>query len=868
MTHLRAPIKGVANVYLRRARELKGWSQGHVARLIDTSPVNISRWECGRTLPGPYFRQKLCAVFEQSATELGLIRETIQVAPATAPLEVAGVGYIPSHDLTVGLPKPVARTLVGRDELLTDLKQRLCSGEHKTAVAMYGLPGVGKTALAARLTHSREITQHFSGGVLWAGLGKQPNILTLLSTWSAVVGARSLQGEPPNVEAHMRAIREAIGDRRMLLVIDDVWAFTDAVIFNVLGPYCGALLTTRFPDIALRVAGKNAVRVEELSEGDGLLLLEQLAPQIVATEPVEARKLVQSVGGLPLALMLLGEYIHVHAYGGQPRRLHAALAQMSNAEERLRLSSIRLPENPSVDASLGAPLSLRAVIELSEQGISTDARHALYALSLFPPKPASFSESAALAVTAMGLQALDELIDAGLLEGHGAGRYTLHQTIADYAQIKFADNAAYSRMVTYFTRYVEEHGRDFRAVETEEVNILAALELASRCSDNLLAPCICSFAPYLEAQGLYGIAKTHLSRAEKVALASHDDDRLASIWLRLGRLAELSGDLARAEEIYELGLEKAGKTHQHEIMCTLLTHRGEVAIARGDYQRANGYLRKGLRINRAVGDTRRAGMLLRLLGEVADCGGNYVNGDKLYLRALVFAREADDRETISALLQNLGEKALKRGDISLAERYLNDGLRSAYSTRHFQRISALLADLGALSIRQGHLDQAEWLIQESLSLAQSIGHPIRMITASLSMAKLEEERANYNQAVTRLRASLEMACSIGHPFLTAECLIALGEVQLKEKQSESAASVFEQALALAERVAAHELAARSLYGLARLAAERGQYAEAERYAQSCQEKFTTEGHELADEVNQWRATLPLICFGHERQRKE
>lgn len=857
MANPRTATKGIANVRLRRARELKCWSQEYVAHVLETSPVNVSRWECGRTLPGPYFRHKLCALFEKSATELGLVREVVGQALASASTAGSSGERPPPGDLADALPKPGGRALIGRDELLSKLKERLCSGERKTTVALYGLPGVGKTALAAQLANSREVTQRFSDGVLWAGLGKQPNILTLLNTWGAEVGARSPQGEPANVESQMRAIREAVGERRILLVIDDAWALTDAIIFNVFGPYCAALLTTRFPEIALRVAGENAVWVEELSEDDGLRLLGRLAPQIVATEPEEARKLVRSVGGLPLALMLLGEYVHVQTHGGQPRRLQAALAQMRDADERLRLSSIRLPENPSTDVSLGTPLSLRAVIALSEQGISAEARHALHALSLFPPKPASFSEAAALAVTTAELQALDELIDAGLLEGRGAGRYTLHQTIADYARIKFADDAACRRMMTFFIRYIEESDADYRAIETEELNILAALDCAHQYGvTDLLAACICLFAPYLEAQGLYSAAEMHLNRAEQVTLASCDDARLASIWLRLGRLAELSGDLARAEDLYEKGFEKANTTHQKEVMSALLAHRGEVAIARGDYQRANRYLREGLKINRAVGDKRRAGMLLRLLGEVADCGGDYAKGDKLYLRALAFARDVGDQETISALLQNLGEKALKRGDVSLAERYLAEGLRSARDTRHYQRMSALLADLGALAIRQRRLDEAEQLIQEGLTLAQSIGHPIRMITASLNLAKLEEERENYDQAAAHLRSSLEVARAIGHPFLTAECLIAYGEVQLKEKQSDSAASMFEQALALAERVAAHELVARSLYGLARLAAAQGEYAEAERNARICQEKFAAEGHEMADEVAQWRASLP------------
>jgi hypothetical protein len=36
---------------------------------------------------------------------------------------------------------------------------------------------------------------------------------------------------------------------------------------------------------------------------------------------------VRSVGALPLALTLVGRYLHVQGYRGQPRRLHATMGQ-------------------------------------------------------------------------------------------------------------------------------------------------------------------------------------------------------------------------------------------------------------------------------------------------------------------------------------------------------------------------------------------------------------------------------------------------------------------------------------------------------------------------------------------------------------
>jgi WD40 repeat protein/DNA-binding XRE family transcriptional regulator len=66
----------VPNVRLKRARELRGWSQADVADKIEAQARQVTRWETGRAFPSPYYRQKLCSIFDQNAEELGLIKES------------------------------------------------------------------------------------------------------------------------------------------------------------------------------------------------------------------------------------------------------------------------------------------------------------------------------------------------------------------------------------------------------------------------------------------------------------------------------------------------------------------------------------------------------------------------------------------------------------------------------------------------------------------------------------------------------------------------------------------------------------------------------------------------------------------------
>src|SRR6266566_2689564 len=206
-------------------------------------------------------------------------------------------------------PRPIE--FVGRDKLLNDLKQQLFTGKTLALFAFDGLPGVGKTTMAIALAYDPDILNHFNNGVLWAGLGPEPDILARLGEWGLALGIPQSEMEKlTSIKSRQRAIREAIGLRRMLLVADDVWQEKSALEFDLRGPNCAFVVTTRQNKIASIVAGEGSINIHELDENDGLLLLERLVPDVVKAEPKEALQLVQEVGGLPLALTLIGKHLH------------------------------------------------------------------------------------------------------------------------------------------------------------------------------------------------------------------------------------------------------------------------------------------------------------------------------------------------------------------------------------------------------------------------------------------------------------------------------------------------------------------------------------------------------------------------------
>lgn len=519
-----------SNERLKQERQRRGWSREYVAEQIGIADAKtIGRWERGIAFPRAYFLQKLCALFGMLAQDLGLYPEDSNELPTTTGLlqisqdSIISLSAPQLFDPTIPLPHAETDGLVGRDELLSLLKQRLCTDNPSTLSALYGLPGVGKTALAIELVHDLDLQRHFSDGILWVALGPRPDIPEQLRRWGTLLGCTAEMAQVGDEVDWARVLRSTISLRRILLVIDDAWRSEDALAFKVGGPHCAYLLTTRIPSVALDIANNGAMPVRELDENDGLKLLARFVPDIVANEPCAARGLVQSVGGLPLALTLMGKYLKSQAYSGQPRRLRAALERLSHAEERLRLTITQAPLEQHTSLPAEMPLSLDAVIGISAWQLDEVAQRALLMLSAFPAKPHSFSEEAALAVCAASEQTLDVLVDAGFLESIGCGRYTLHCTIADFARARLRDTTSDERMVEYFTSYVEMHQADYNALEQESGNVLTAFEIAYRRGMHSdLIRGVTAFSPFLYDRGWGELAEIHMKRVQQSAQIQGD----------------------------------------------------------------------------------------------------------------------------------------------------------------------------------------------------------------------------------------------------------------------------------------------------------------------------------------------------------
>lgn len=885
----------VPNDTFREIRRKKG-SRKQLATFLETSATNIERWEQGEAWPEPAMLHRLCVLFDMSPEELGFSVEANPIPPMySRPV------YDPAIPLLPAVP------LIGRSHELFQIKQRLQEGGKHAVTVLHGLPGVGKTALAVTLVHDNELRAYFCDGILYCSIlrterkdkesltpplgvdssnetilniskGLDSPLLDVLRRWGSLLGISEPQLTTLNdVSSWTKALRMVIGNRKMLLVIDDACQLEDVLALCIGGPNCAYLVATRFAHIAADAAPGGAIQIQELHEEEGIELLHLLAPRVVDAEPDKARELTRSVGGLPLALILMGNYLRIQTANKLPRRIAAILERLSHSNERLQVYEPHLPGEKHPGLPDGVLLSLQSVIAVSDQLLSPSSRTTLYALSLLPPKPQRFSEELALAVASCTHEDLDNLTGAGILERDG-NRYMLHQVIADYARLQLqgqAEQEATARLVTSVSQSVEANRKEYDLLEEESSTVRVALDLAHRYAHWAeLVSITCTFIPLLMLRGLYREAEYHLHRAHAIACVSEpieeirdirplptaslqplrDPHACIQILSHLGEVAQKRGELVQAETYFRHGLEHARSIRDSKHICDLLKSLGWIASKRGDYTQAHAYLQESLQLARQEGDNERLCSILSILGSALVTKGEYGQANIYLSEGLSLARRIGDRQQICFLLINRGALYGSLGDFLHAEEAFYEGLFHARQLGHREWISLLLTNLGDIAYEHDDYQLAEGYFHEVLELVREMGHRELLCVSLINLAAIARRQEDYVQAHSYLEESLALSQQIEQPQVAACVLYEYAELHFDLQLVQEAKALF---IAMGKIIPPGNqgLFALAHYGLARTLAAQGNISEARKVGTRSAKAFETMQHRKAQEVRLWLEDL-------------
>jgi hypothetical protein len=331
------------------------------------------------------------------------------------------------------VPRLPSQGVIGREQEIVKIKDLLnledAQATEESPVVLQGIPGAGKSILAIKIGRTPDILNHFDG-VLWADCGPEANIRSLQSTWGDMLGV-DLRSEPDG-QACSNRLQSLLFRKRFLLILDDVWRAEQACQLLVGGPYCRTLITTRNLNVATTLsAPSHIVSVQPLSLDDSLELLYKLVPASTPIDRITAENICKKLGGLPLAIMLVGRLLAQEA--GIPSRTYRLLNDISTQREaRLSLSQVEGRSGLSGEATI------RAVLGMSIEQLDPTDQDRFALLSVFGGEPLTFEIGATSFVWGCSLEeaerTVSELLSRGLLQATSDDRYYLHQLLADYAE--------------------------------------------------------------------------------------------------------------------------------------------------------------------------------------------------------------------------------------------------------------------------------------------------------------------------------------------------------------------------------------------------------------------------------------------------
>lgn len=177
-------------------------------------------------------------------------------------------------------------------------------------VVVYGPPGFGKTTLVQDVCHLPEIVDAFTGGVLWAQVGRDGAGLVpgLNDMISALLGER-VRFEKGEAADAAKRLNELLAHRDCLLVLDDVWDQTHIKAILDETANCARLITTRDLKYCMP-EGAVAEPIGEMLTSEAGELLSRLVAADASDDPVndDARRrltvLARRLGEWPLLLRL------------------------------------------------------------------------------------------------------------------------------------------------------------------------------------------------------------------------------------------------------------------------------------------------------------------------------------------------------------------------------------------------------------------------------------------------------------------------------------------------------------------------------------------------------------------------------------
>jgi tetratricopeptide (TPR) repeat protein len=669
------------------------------------------------------------------------------------------------------LPQDVA-DFTGRDSELAELEAELLATHGQAVVisAVYGKPGVGKSALAVHLAH--KLAAQFPDGQVYVelrGADQQPlPAETALTELLRILRVPADQ-QPTSLDGKAALWRQQVARKRVLVVLDN--AHDDAQVRPLLpgSPTCAVIVTSR---AVLATLGAKPLLLDILDPDQALEFLGKIAgPQRIEAERQAALAVVAVCGGLPLALRIAGAKLAARADW-----------PVAKLAERLADTRRRLTELGMGD------LDVRASFQLSYQELPDQQARAFRLLSLWPG--ADFHPWVLMGLLRADVKDEEELVDglvaAQLVEPAAVqGRYRLHDLLRLFASEQL----------------------DRQEVEPEREAMWARLAEAAATVTHIVTAAWTP--PELRQEE---IRKVRITPEKALSLLEAERDglvALAGLAAKRGPVArawELAEDLtpfftirgywADQERVNRWAVQAARQAGDRAAEGRALNHLGLALGDQGHRGQAIDCFHQALAVFRELGDHDGEGSTLNNLGTVLRNQGRLEDAIDCDRQALAVCRELGDRQGEGSALTNMGVVLADQGRLEEAIDCHQRALVVFCELGDRRGEGPTLNNLGGALARHGHREQATDCFRQALAISREVGDRDGEGSALNNLGRVLADQGHLEQAIDACQQALAIRRKLGDRDGEGSALTNLGSALAREGHLEQATDCFRQALAI------------------------------------------------------------------------
>lgn len=656
--------------------------------------------------------------------------------------------YSPKHHSIPNPPKgppfqvPDKRTsLLGRDQVISELAEGL--RQPPNIYSLVGMGGVGKSSLAIFVGH--DLRSEYVDGVLWANMAvSEPH--SILQSWAKALDAdfNSL----PDVAARANAFRTLTGNKRILLILDNV---LDAGAVEFLLPNSSradVLLTTRDLDVA-SVLNSKIVRLEPLPrESSRDLLTHLIGKERANKEAVALENILNFLDNLPLAIEIIGQRLRSRPQ----QKLAEFVSILSDVSARNRLDSLHIKDH-----------AVRVAFEQSWERLIARQQEIFASLGVFGQRP--FTADALAYVAELELyQASHDLADLfalSLLTEYDSNHYRLHALLADFALEKLSgtldEDRCFRRMVDYYLGFARDHVKSIPILESEWDQVMNGFSTAYHRQYWLS---VLDYAQVLEPA-----------------------------WFMLGRFQE-------AHTGFSWACEAAAALNDRTLLAWGLCQRGRTFVEQNNTKDAQSPLNQSLEIFIELGDIKGIATAKHYLGRSAVVQDNYLAAELLLGESVFHYQQLGDNAGVAEALYILEDIPYYAANLDVAQWFAENALRIYADIHNMVGVIRCYGQLANIAFKRSLYADAEQYCRKALVICDNIHEQAEraIILYNLADACLFQDK--FDLAIKAIEDSLHLLRKMGDHLMEARALRQRADTYLALGNCDLALLSCQQSLAL------------------------------------------------------------------------